>query len=242
MQAMISKCALRTLLAARPTISLTATQNLMFRAQQMRLFAQQYQQTRVSQPSRLQHRGKGVKLRGFTSLRDDMQLSIVPYPASYKENDNTFTVQKPGYFSVDFVPFTEVDGAKKPDTLRRKTMIVTMKTVRKLLDYDADEVIKTEKDNLTFITYKTKDDDPVTRVLNLKKVPNQEHILFQYVEVSESGNTDGKPSEVVITFDEMKNLQLLLEYSIPAIMGWNALYDTSVVESSLASSSSARSE
>ena len=40
MQAMISKCALRTLLAARPTISLTATQNLMFRAQQMRLFAQ----------------------------------------------------------------------------------------------------------------------------------------------------------------------------------------------------------
>ena len=171
-----------------------------------------------------------------------MQLSIVPYPASYKENDNTFTVQKPGYFSVDFVPFTEVDGAKKPDTLRRKTMIVTMKTVRKLLDYDADEVIKTEKDNLTFITYKTKDDDPVTRVLNLKKVPNQEHILFQYVEVSESGNTDGKPYEVVITFDEMKNLQLLLEYSIPAIMGWNALYDTSVVESSLASSSSARSE
>ena len=107
---------------------------------------------------------------------------------------------------MDFVPFTEVDGAKKPDTLRRKTMIVTMKTVRKLLDFDADEVIKTEKDNLTFITYKTKEDDPVTRVLNLKKVPNQEHILFQYVEVSESGNTDGKPSEVVITFDEMKNL------------------------------------
>ena len=42
---------------------------------------------------------------------------------------------------MDFVPFTEVDGTKKPDSLRRKTMIVTMKTVRKLLDFDVDEVI-----------------------------------------------------------------------------------------------------
>ena len=82
----------------------------------------------------------------------------------------------------------------------------------------------------------------MTRVLNLKKVPNQQHIVFQYVEISDSGNTEGKPAEVTITFDEMKNLQLLLEYSIPAIMGWNALYDPSVVESSLASSSGTRSE
>ena len=152
-------------------------------------------------------------------------------------------MQRSGYISVDFVPFTEVDGTKKPDRLRRKTMIVTMKTVRKLLDFDVDEVILTEKkENLIFITYKPKDDDPVTRVLNLKKVPNQQHIVFQYVEISDSGNTEGKPAEVTITFDEMKNLQLLLEYSIPAIMGWNALYDPSVVESSLASSSGTRSE
>ena len=165
-----------------------------------------------------------------------MQLSIVPYPASYKENDNTFTLQKPGYISVEFVPFAEIEGQKKPDAVRRKTMIVTMKTIRKLIDLDADEVIKSEKDNLTFITYKAKDEDTVTRVLNLRKVPNQESIIFQYVEVDSAGKTEGEPSQVSLTFDEIRNLQLLLEYSIPALMGWHVLYDPSVVESSLASS------
>ena len=184
---MFSKCALRTLFM-RPRVAVSATTQLMFRTQQVRFFAQQ-QSMRVSQPSRLQHRGKGVKIRGFTALRDDMQINIVPYPASYKENDNTFTLQKPGYISVEFVPFAEVDGAKKPDSARRKTMIVTMKTIRKLIDLDAEEVIKTEKDNLTFITYKTKDEDTVTRVLNLKKVPNQESIVFQYVEINDNGVT-----------------------------------------------------
>jgi hypothetical protein len=164
----------------------------MFRTQQVRFFAQQ-QSMRVSQPSRLQHRGKGVKIRGFTALRDDMQINIVPYPASFRENDNTFTLQKPGYVSVEFVPFGEVDGAKRPDTSNRKTMIVTMKTIRKIIDFDAEEVIKSEKDKLTFITYKAKEEDTITRVLNLKKVPNQESIVFQYVEINAAGNTEGVP-------------------------------------------------
>ena len=137
-------------------------------------------QTRISQPSRLQHRGKAVKIRGFTVLRDDVQLSVVPYPASYKENDNTFTLQRPGYVSVEFIPFVKSgeEGQNKPDIANRKTMIVTMKTIRKLIDLDAAEVVKGEDKNLTFITYKSKDEEDVTRVLNLKKVPNQDNYPF----------------------------------------------------------------
>ncbi len=67
-------------------------------------------------------------------------------------------------------------------------MIVTMKSIRKILDFDSDTVIKTENNNLTFITYKTKEDDPTTRVLNIKKLPGQESIVFQYVEVAQSGS------------------------------------------------------
>ncbi len=113
-----------------------------------------------------------------------------------------------------------------------------MKTIRKILDLDVDEVIKKEEEKFNFITYKTKDDDPVTKVLNMKKVPTQENIIFQFVEISDSGSANSDPVQVVMSFDEVRNLQLLLEYSVPALMGWHALYDTGVVESSLASSRS----
>ncbi len=79
-----------------------------------------------------------------------MQLSVVPTPAQYKENENSFTMVKTGYLSFEFLPFAPhpEDGKKRPDIARRRVMIVTMKNVREIIDLDADTVIKGETKGL----------------------------------------------------------------------------------------------
>ena len=61
---------------------------------------------------------------------------------------------------------------------------------------------------------------------------------FSYCEVDQNQNVVGEVLKTSLTFGELENLQGLLEYSIPALMGWHVLYDPSLVITSGASSTS----
>ncbi len=117
--------------------------------------------------SRLSHRNKSIKIRGFNVLRDDVQLNVVPTPAQYKEIEKSFVMQKTGYVSFEFLPFSmnTEEGKKRPDTLKRRVMIVTMKNIRDIIDIDADSIVKDPKP--TILQYKAREDDPTTRVISI---------------------------------------------------------------------------
>ena len=78
-------------------------------------------------------------------MRDDVQLSVVPVPAVYKENDHSYSLAKTGYFTFEFMPMTlQEDNTKKVDYSRRRAMIVTLKNVREIIDLDTKEVLTYE--------------------------------------------------------------------------------------------------
>ena len=92
-------------------------------------------------------------------LREDVQLNVVPYPATFKENDGSYSVSKTGYLSFEFLPFTQQAGTgadqtvkNRPDINKRKVMIVSMKNIRELISLDTTKVADKEQE-LKFIQY-----------------------------------------------------------------------------------------
>ncbi len=63
------------------------------------------------------------------------------------------------------MPFVknDSDGVKRPDITKKRTMIVSIKSIRQLINYEPEENQK----KMTYIEYKPKEEDPTTRVLNL---------------------------------------------------------------------------
>ncbi len=102
------------------------------------------------------HNHKAIRIRGYSILRDDVQMNVVPYPAIYKENEGSYTINKVGYITFEFLPFAlsaeNNDGKKRPDITRRKVMIVSMKNIRDLINLDTTQVADKEQE-LKFIQY-----------------------------------------------------------------------------------------
>ena len=193
--------------------------------------------TQAGQPSqsRLQHNNKAVRIRGYSVLRDDVQMNVVPYPAIFKENDASYSVNKVGYLTFEFLPFAvtaeSADGKKRPDVTRRKVMIVSMKNVRELINLDTSKVADKEEE-LRFIQYTSNSNDnyePNTKVMNFAKKAGAAAYEFSVCDVDANHNVKGEVLKTSVTFSELQNLQSLLEYCVPALMGWHVLYQPSLV-------------
>ena len=145
-------------------------------------------------------------------MRDDVQLNVVPYPATFKENEGSYSVGKTGYLSFEFLPFTQQAGTgndqtvkNRPDTTRRKVMIVSMKNIRDLINLDTAKVADTEQP-LNFIQYQpnTMTGNPEnTRVVNFAKAQGKEAYDFSYCEVDQSQNIVGEVLKTSLTFQEL---------------------------------------
>ena len=78
-----------------------------------------------------------------------------------------------------------------------------------------------------------KQDEQTTRVMNMSKVADEELWRFSYFELDQSKDTfSDDVSYVNVTFAELRNLQLLLKYAVPSILGWHTLYEPAVVNPS----------
>ena len=63
--------------------------------------------------------------------------------------------------------------------------------------------------------------------LNIKELENR-MFEFNFIEVEENGKVIGH-KVVEVKSGEMKVMQTLIQYAMPALVGWHALSDTSVV-------------
>jgi hypothetical protein len=68
----------------------------------------------------------------------------------------------------------------------------------------------------------------------MNKIADTRTYRFNYCEVSPNED-NATPSNVIgidLTYGEVRNLQTLVEYSIPLLLGWHCIYNPSVVNSS----------
>ena len=160
---------------------------------------------------------------------------MVPYPAFYKENEGSYSVNKVGYITFEFLPFTlssePADGKKRPDVTRRKVMIVSMKNIRELINLDTTKVADKEEE-LKFIQYTSNSNDNqqgTTKMMNFAKQVGTEAYDFSICDIDDTKNIKGEILKASLTFSELQNLQSLLEYCIPSLMGWHVLYQPTLV-------------
>ena len=55
---------------------------------------------------------------------------------------------------------------------------------------------------------------------------------FTYCEIASAEGGEGTPQNAIgidLTYGEVRNLQTLVEYSIPLLLGWHCIYNPSVI-------------
>ena len=68
----------------------------------------------------------------------------------------------------------------------------------------------------------------------MNKLPDQRAYRFTYSEVLPTASTSDAVQNTLsidLSFGEVRNLQTLVEYSIPLLLGWHCIYNPSVVNS-----------
>lgn len=158
-------------------------------------------------------------------MKSNLILMIQPRPAQFSERDNSYQVAKNGYISFDFSPVEE-DG-KTVKVHEKKTFILTMKNVGDILDLNTKDPFNEAVDSEgTFVQYSPKEDEPI-RVLRMNKQPKR-NFQFSYCEIKNENVESALTVE--LTAGEVRNVQTLIEYSIPLLLGWHCIYNPSVVK------------
>jgi len=173
-------------------------------------------------------------MRGYNITKDKVMLAVQPKPAVFTENANSYQVGKNGYIQIDFTPIEESSNQVIPNS--KRTFILLMKNVGDILDLDTRLAYDSSVDeDGTYIQYHNKETEPI-KVMRMNKLQDQPRTYrFTYCEVPNSENGDATPQNTLgidLTFGEVRNLQTLVEYSIPLLLGWHCIYNPSVVSNS----------
>ncbi len=175
---------------------------------------------------RLSHQGKRIRLRGYTVVRDNIQLSVTPVPALYKENEHSWSLDKNGYISFEFLPMTKsASGEGVLDLEKRKSVIVTLKNVREVLDLDASDA-GTKSEN-AFVAFKRSSEDSKYATMTIKRTGDT--FEFSAGTVDTASEKVESTHKIALTLAEVRNLQLLVSFAVPSLLGWNALYHPTTV-------------
>ena len=143
-------------------------------------------------------------------------------------------MSKNGYIQIDLTPIEE--GSNQIIPTSRRTFILLMKSVGDILDLDTRLAYDASVDeDGTYIQYHNQQTEPI-KVLRINKLPDKRMYRFTYCEISPLGGEDqtvtGDPTNVIgidLSYGEVKNIQTLVEYSIPILLGWHCIYNPSVV-------------
>jgi hypothetical protein len=142
-------------------------------------------------------------------------------------------VSKNGYIQIDFSPIE--DNSNSVISTSKRTFILLMKNVGDILDLDTRLAYdSTVDEDGTYIQYHNNQAEPI-KVLRMNKLPDQKKTYrFTYCEVSSTEDDSSTPQNAIgidLTYGEVRNLQTLVEYSIPLLLGWHCIYNPSVVGS-----------
>eukprot|EP00347_Sterkiella_histriomuscorum_P001673 403371114 len=189
----------------------------------------QAQQQYMNIHDRLQFNGKRIYLRQLNFIKEKQMMNMNVKQASFAEKNDSFQVHKNGYIIIDFTPIGEPteEQQSRADVTNKKTFIVTLKNMGEILSLDTTLPYNKETDDEgVFIQYQAKEDEPI-RVMKMNKQPNR-HYKFTYCEIF--NGSEVKNNQVMdLSFGEVIQIKSLLEYSMPYLLGWQALMNPSIV-------------
>ena len=157
-------------------------------------------------------------------------FAIQPKPASFTESANSYQVGRNGYIQIDFTPVDPTTNTVVPTG--KRTFVLLMKNVGDILDLDTRIAYdKTTDEEGIFVQYQHKAGEAI-KVLRMTKNVDSRSYKFTYCEVADGNGESGTPANAIsidLSYGEVRNIQTLIEYSIPLILGWHCIYNPSVV-------------
>lgn len=160
-------------------------------------------------------------------------MNISVKPAQYTDRGDSYQVQKNGYVVIDFTPVTENSDEsgqqqRQIDSQNKKTVIITQKTIGDLLILDTLPYSPQADEEGSFVQYQTKPEEPI-RVLKMNKQETGKAYKFSYCEIDPSTNDIKSTLAIEVTYGELLNIQTLLRFASPYLLGWHAMANPSVV-------------
>jgi len=131
---------------------------------------------------------------------------------------------------LDFLP---VDENRTIDVQAKKSFILQSRTIPDFLEVDPRSPYDPARDEEgKVIHYKlpsmSEADEP-TRVLKITKTPER-YFNMEYFELKGDDLIEFENARALLTAGEMIVMQKLIESTLPAIVGWHALYNPEMVE------------
>jgi len=118
------------------------------------------------------------------------------------------------------------------DSNSKKTFVVTTRNMDPILSFDARAPYNEEDANEELLLYRPLN-SPVVNILKVSKHEDRTYTL-SYCEMVEEGGAEGDEdiqsyNEITLKPGQLKMIQSIFEFAIPAISGLHALYNPAVI-------------
>ncbi|CAD8141054.1 unnamed protein product [Paramecium pentaurelia] len=160
---------------------------------------------------------KPVILKAFTVWNENLMFSMTPIKATYVEKNNYFAIQKPGWILFELVPvIRQKEGNHHLEWDKKKHYSLGVKQIGQLLvtknkAYD-------EASNF-LITYQAQANEK--KILKINKIAQE---IYLSISQEEEQEKQFNPFKITLTQAEYITAFELINFSLPFLLGWDALY------------------
>jgi len=154
-------------------------------------------------------------------------LTVDVVPAQWTRESYGFQVKRMGYILFNFF---SLDDEMRLDGSSKRSFVVTAKNIDVLLDLDPRAPYKEEDANGDLLLYKNPNQAAVT-ILKVNKQQDRT-FSFSYCEMAENSGEDEDVksfNEITLKPGQVRMIQVILEFGIPAISGLHALYNPALI-------------
>ncbi|CAD8150030.1 unnamed protein product [Paramecium pentaurelia] len=160
---------------------------------------------------------KPVVLKAFTVWNENLMLSMTPIKATYIEKNNYYSIQKPGWILFELIPvIRQKEGNHHLEWDKKKQYSLSIKQIGQLL------VTKNKAYDETsnfLITYKTQLNEK--KFMKINKTAQEINLSITQDEQQEN---QFNPFKITLTQAEYITALELINFSLPFLIGWDALY------------------
>ena len=126
-------------------------------------------------------------IKAHNIIKDNMMFSVTPHRAIYEENNNTISLSRLGYLTMDFIPYEMTDMGRRSNYKERDTFIMTMKNIGEFLKIDDTYREGEEPVILNYSAFNSPQSGPDARINVLKvekKLMKEDETEMLYYEIS----------------------------------------------------------
>lgn len=160
-------------------------------------------------------------------------------PAQWRNESNQYIVKRMGYVLINFFELDKND--MRIDGSNKKTFVVTLKNMDVILDLDTRAPFDEAESNEELMLYKKQD----TAMVNILKIAKNADRTFTFTycemadgeeeDLAEGGGNDDENeiqsyNEITLKPGQVKMVQEVCKFAIPALTGMHAIYNPSLLE------------